>query len=269
MGDLARMATRIRRHVVRLSHSGRAPHVGSALSCVDILVALYFRVAQLDPARPRDPGRDRVILSKGHAAAALYACLAERGFLPVERLAEFAAEGSALAEHPSYPTLPGIECTTGSLGHGLGIGAGMATGMRLAGRPGRVFVVVSDGECNEGSTWEAALWAPAQKLTNLCCIVDANGLQATGRTAQITRIEPLVGKWREFGWNALEVDGHDLDALVLALSSPDEERPTAIVARTTKGKGVSFMEDDIEWHYRPPSQEDLLRALAELAEDMP
>jgi len=141
--------------------------------------------------------------------------------------------------------------------------------MRLAGRPGRVFVVVSDGECNEGSTWEAALWAPAQKLTNLCCIVDANGLQATGRTAQITRIEPLVGKWREFGWNALEVDGHDLDALVLALSSPDEERPTAIVARTTKGKGVSFMEDDIEWHYRPPSQEDLLRALAELAEDMP
>lgn len=269
LADLASIAKRIRRHVVTMSHQAQAPHVGSALSCADILTTLYFGVAKLDPRMPRDAHRDRIILSKGHAAATLYACLAERGFFPVERLAEFARDGSTLAEHPSYPTLPGVECTTGSLGHGLGVGAGMAAGMRIAGGTGRVFVVLSDGECNEGSTWEAALWAPAQRLTSVCCIIDANGLQATGRTEEVSRIEPLVGKWREFGWEAREVDGHDLGALVEALSRRDGERPIAIVARTTKGKGVSFMEDDIEWHYRPPSSEDLSRALVELDGDPP
>jgi len=261
---LETVANRLRRHVLTMSHKAQAPHVAAALSCVEILATLYFRVARLDPKAPQAPDRDRIILSKGHAAAALYACLAERGFFPVARLLEFAQAGSVLAEHPSYGTLPGIEATSGSLGHGLGIGLGMAVAARLDGRKNHVYVILSDGECNEGSTWEAALWAPAHELGNVTAIIDYNKLQATGRSTELVALAPLPEKWRSFGWEAVEVDGHDPAQLVEAFEKSEGNRPKAVIAHTVKGKGVSFMENDLEWHYRPPSAEDLAQALDEL-----
>lgn len=250
-----------------MSHAGQAAHVGSALSCVDLLVALYFDVAKVFPDSPLADARDRIILSKGHASAALYACLAERGFFATELLRGYASDGSPLSEHPSRGTVPGVECSTGSLGHGLGIGSGIAVALRQRGTDSRVFVVMSDGECNEGSTWEAALWAPAQGLDNLTAIVDFNGLQATGRSRELTRLEPLGRKWQDFGWDVSEVDGHNLAELTSALRSSTPGQPRLVLAHTVKGKGVSFMEDDLEWHYRPPSADDVDRALAELGSD--
>jgi len=249
-----------------MSSVARAPHVASALSCVEILTALYFEVARFGPELAQRPDRDRVILSKGHASAALYACLAEAGCLDPAALATYAADGSELAEHPSRDTLRGIEVTTGSLGHGLGLGVGLALGAKLGGEQWRVFVVLSDGECNEGSVWEAALWTPPQKLDNLIMIVDFNKLQATGSSTQITALEPLADKWRAFGWDVSEIDGHDFDQLLPALERAPCGKPRAVIAHTIKGKGVSFMEGDLEWHYRPPSADDLRRALDELSD---
>jgi transketolase len=266
--DLERVARQVRRQVVRMSARAQAPHVGSALSCVDILVALYFEVARIDPLVPRAPGRDRVLLSKGQAAAALYACLAARGFFDERKLDEYVQDGSALAEHPSYGALPGVEATTGSLGHGLGLGAGMALAAKLDQLPTRVFVILSDGELNEGSVWEAALWAPRQALDNLVAVVDANGLQATARCRELTAIEPLDAKWRAFGWDVVEIDGHDMLALTAALGARAQGRPRAVVARTVKGKGVSFMQDQLEWHYRSPNDAELAVALGELEEPL-
>jgi len=251
--------------IVQMSGNAGAPHVASALSCTDILVALYFGAAQVAPERAGDPTRDRVILSKGHASAALYACLVARGFFPAALLDEYAGDNSRLGEHPTLGTVPGIESSTGSLGHGLGIGTGMALAARLDNRPSRVFVVLSDGECNEGAVWEAAMWAAGQRLGNLCAIVDANGLQAIGRSNEITALEPLADKWRAFEWDVTELDGHDVDRLHTVLAEP-HARPHAVVARTVKGKGVSFMEDVLEWHYRPPSPDDVARALKELSD---
>lgn len=262
--DLAEVSRTVRRDILTMSAAARAPHVASALSCVEILVALYFRVARVSPGDPADPSRDRVILSKGHACAALYACLAERGFFAKERLSEYARDGSVMAEHPSLGVLPGIEATSGSLGHGLGVGLGIALGARMDGLRSSVSVVLSDGEMNEGSVWEAALWAPAHGIDNLTAIVDFNGLQATGPSREITAIEPLADKWRAFGWATAEVDGHDTAALVAALETSHPGKPLAVVARTVKGRGVSFMENNLEWHYRPPSSDDLARALSEL-----
>jgi len=267
MTDLEKIANGIRRRILRMASEARAPHIGSGLSCVEILVVLYFEVARLYPERPISVKRDRIILSKGHAALTQYACLAERGFFPTERLSEFARENSTLAEHPSLGAVPGIECTTGSLGHGLGIGTGIALSLKRREIDARVFVILSDGECNEGSTWESALWAPKQGLDNLVAIVDFNRLQATGRSTEITSLEPLADKWRSFGWETLEVDGHDPEALSNALRQPPSGGiPRALIAHTIKGKGVSFMEDDVEWHYRPPTQAELADALAELEE---
>jgi transketolase len=248
-----------------MSAAARAPHVASALSCTDILVALYFAAARTAPDRVADPTRDRVILSKGHASAALYACLADLGFFPSSVLEEYAGDNSRLGEHPALGTVPGIDCSTGSLGHGLGIGTGLALAARMDARPSRVFVVLSDGECNEGAVWEAAMWAAHQRLGNLCAIVDANGLQAIGRSSDITALEPLADKWQAFGWEVTETDGHDVDRLAAILSDP-HERPHAVIARTIKGKGVSFMEDVLEWHYRPPSPDDVARAVKELSD---
>jgi len=258
-------AAQIRMHVVQMSADARVAHVASALSCTDILVALYFSAARVAPELVTDLTRDRVILSKGHASAALYACLAERGFFPPSWLATYAGNDSRLGEHPAVGILPGIECSTGSLGHGLGIGTGLALAARLDGRSTRVFVVLSDGECNEGAVWESAMWAARQSLGGLCAIVDANGLQATGRSNEITALEPLPDKWRAFGWDVTETDGHDVDGLAAILASP-HGRPHAVIARTIKGKGVSFMENDLEWHYRPPSANDVARALKELSD---
>ena len=258
-------ARRIRGKVVEMSFAAGTPHLGSSLSCADILAAAYWGPLRLDPSQPDDPDRDVVILSKGHAVSALYAALAFRGYFPESWLGDFCREGGRLPEHPSPRCVPGVEWATGSLGHGLPVGLGMALGARLEGRRSRVVVVMSDGECEEGSVWEAALLAPALKLDSVTAIVDFNKWQATGRSCEVMSLEPLKQKWESFGWSAHEVDGHDVDRLtsLLASKSPDG-RPTAIVAHTVKGKGVSFMEDDNNWHYRIPKKEEVDAALREL-----
>ena len=222
-------ARRLRRMVIKMSHQGRAPHLGSSLSCLDILVAAYFGALRLDPAMPNDPTRDRFILSKGHAAAALYATLAERGFFAVEQLDTYNQEGGALPEQPAPGGLPGVEAATGSLGHGLSLGVGMALAGRLQDQSYKVVVVLSDGECNEGSVWEAAMFAAAQRLERVIAVVDWNGWQATGRCDEILALQPLVEKWQAFGWRAMEVDGHDIPQLVAALNAAPTQpgKPTA------------------------------------------
>jgi len=262
--NLPRIAAELRAEVIRMSQRAGTAHLASSLSCLDILVAAYWGVLRIDPARPDDPTRDRLILSKGHAVSALYAALAHRGFFAVEELAHFNADGGHMPEQPSPGCLPGVEWATGSLGHGLGVGLGMALAARIRKEPQRVIVVMSDGECNEGSVWEAALFAPAQKVSNLTAVVDFNRWQATGRSEEIMSLNPLVEKWRSFGWNAVEVDGHDIAALARELAVVDPERPRALIARTVKGKGVSFMEDDNNWHYRSPTPEEVAKAEQEL-----
>jgi len=265
--ELQSIARRVRRQVLRLSHRAGTPHLGSSLSCVDLVVAMYWGGWNLDPSALSAPSGDRFILSKGHAATTLYAALALRGYFPPDWLDRYAKPGSCLGEHPS-PDVPGIDVATGSLGHGLPVGVGMALANRIQGRTGRVGVLMSDGECNEGTVWEAALWAPAQRLDRLVVLIDYNQWQATGRSNEVTALAPLAAKWQSFGWNAHEVDGHDLHQLADLLASvPDGSgQPTAVIAHTVKGKGVSFMEDDNNWHYRIPSDEELRRALAELEE---
>lgn len=265
--DLSRVAAEIRGELVRMSNRAGTPHLASSLSCVDAVVAAYWAVLAIDPARPDDPERDRFILSKGHAATTLYAGLAHRGFFPVEDLAaEYNVDGGRLAEHPGPWCVPGVEAATGSLGHGLPIGVGMALAGRLQGRDYRVYALMSDGECEEGTVWEAAMFAPARGLERLCVVVDYNKWQATGRSNEVMALEPLAAKWRAFGWSAHEVDGHDIDALArLMRAVPDGSgRPVAIVAHTVKGKGVSFMEDDNNWHYRVPDDAEVAAALREL-----
>ena len=265
--QLELMASRIRGTLVEMSHKARAPHLGSSLSCIDILVAAYWGgILAIDPQNPNDPDRDRFILSKGHAAPALYAVLAYRGFFPIERLSSYNQAGSYLAEHPSLGCVPGVEASTGSLGHGLPLGVGMALAGRIQGRSYRVFVTMSDGECNEGSVWEAAMFAPAHGLDNLVVIVDYNKWQATGRSNEIMALHPLKNKWQAFGWRAYEIDGHDQSALLDLLKNvPDGTgKPLAIIAHTVKGKGVSFMEDDNNWHYRIPTSDEVVLAKQEL-----
>ena len=269
LSEFQRTAGRIRAHVLQMACAARAPHVASSLSCVDILVALYFHILRIDPQKPSDPMRDRFILSKGHACSAQYATLAERGFFPVELLREYARNGGRLAEHPGPSCVPGIEAATGSLGHGLPIGVGLAYAARLRRQASRVFVLLSDGECHEGSVWEAAMYAPAQRLDNLVVIVDDNKWSALQRSRAPMALDPLAEKWVAFGWQAVEVDGHDGSALLAALERIPREpaRPTVVIAHTVKGKGVSFMEDDLEWHYRPPTADEVDRAFHELGLD--
>jgi transketolase len=259
-----RLARALRRHVVMMCSSGGSAHVGSCLSMADIVAVLFTQVLRLDPAQPRWPGRDRFILSKGHAGACIYAALAERGFFPREQLALHYQNGSHLSGHVSHKGVPGVEISTGSLGHGLGIGAGMALGLRGMGGGQRVIVLMGDGECDEGSNWEAILFAAHHRLGNLCAIVDYNKLQSLGPVAQTLALEPLEEKWRAFGWAVRRIDGHDHDALAAAFSPDEEGRPLCILADTVKGKGVSFMEGQVLWHYRVPRGEELAAALAEL-----
>jgi transketolase len=264
---LQKHAARIRIETVRMAYEGKTPHVASALSEVEFLAALYFRTMAIDPSRSTTgPSDDRFILSKGHGCISYYATLAERGFFPRELLRTYAQNGSPLAEHPSPKGIPGVEVATGSLGHGLSIGVGAAIARRLDQRPGRVFVMLSDGECNEGSVWEAAMFAGGQKLDRLTVIVDYNKLQAMGRSNEVSGLAPLADKFRAFGFATRELDGNSMTEVVAALDALplEKDRPTALVAHTVKGKGVSFMEDNLEWHYRPPSAEDFARAQAEL-----
>jgi transketolase len=247
----------LRRIVLEQAHRAGVGHIGSALSVVEILVAL-FRVQR---GAPDDPDRDRFVMSKGHAALALYAALHAAGRLPREQLETYCADGTLLGTHPEHE-LRGVDFSTGSLGHGLPIAAGAALAARLQGSGRRAFVLLSDAECNEGSLWEAAMFAAHHRLANLVAIIDANGQQALGYTRDVLDLELLTERFAAFGWDAVEADGHDVDALVAALC--DGDRPRVVVARTTFGKGVSYMEGLVKWHYWPMSEADYERALAEV-----
>ncbi len=264
--DLQAIAARIRGQLVQMSHKARTPHLGSSLSCTDVVTAAYWNVLQIDPTRPSDPNRDRFILSKGHAATTLYTALSFKGFFPQSTLDTYNKEGGRLQEHPGPGCAPGVEAATGSLGHGLSIGIGMALAARIQGRRYKVFALLSDGECNEGSVWEAAMFAGSQKLDSLCVVVDYNKWQATGRSNEVLALSPLRSKWDAFGWHTHEIDGHDIDSITAAMKTvPNSDgRPTAIIANTVKGKGVSFMEDDNNWHYRIPTKEEVETAFREL-----
>ena len=263
------LATRIRRHVVRMTHAAKASHVGTSLSMADLLAVLYSGILNVDPADPERPDRDRFVLSKGHGAAGLYAVLAERDFFPLERLAEFYRDGSPLVGHVTRGGIPGVDASTGSLGHGLALACGMALAGIRDRRPYRVFALLSDGECDEGSTWEAALLARQHGLENLVAIVDYNKIQSLGTVSEVLELEPFPQKWEAFGWSVREIDGHDLAAISRAFVTLPfvARRPSCLIAHTVKGKGVSFMEDQLLWHYRPPDSGELARALAELGGD--
>ena len=248
-----------------MTHAAGASHIGTSLSMADILSVLYTRTLNIDATRPDWPERDRLIVSKGHGAAILYAALAERNFFPLNWLTEYCKDGSKLLGHVSHH-VPGVEVSTGSLGHGLPVGCGMALAAKRDGRASRIFVILSDGELDEGSNWEAILFAGHNRLDNLVAIVDYNKIQSFGNVKDILDLDPLPAKWEAFHWRVAEVDGHNFSQLEDTLSRVPFEtgRPTAIIAHTVKGKGVSFMEDRLEWHYKSPNAEQLSRALEEL-----
>ena len=258
------LARRVRRSVLEMVNRAGSSHVGSALSIVDILVVLYRDVLRFDPSAPSRPDRDRFILSKGHAGCALYATLAEIGALPRELLQTYYQNGSILSGHVSHKGVPGVELSTGSLGHGLSVATGLALASHLDGASYRTFAVLSDGECDEGSTWEAVLFAPHHQLSRLTAIVDYNKVQSIDTTQATLDLEPFADNWRAFGWAVIEVDGHDHAALRAALRSQADAQPTCVIAHTVKGKGVSFMENTVLWHYRTPRGEELAAALREI-----
>ena len=267
-GALVAAAAKIRGRIIQLSHQARTPHLGSSLSFVELLVFLYWNFLKISPEFAEDPARDRFVLSKGHGITTLYAVLAERGFFSPELFEDYAQAGSPLPEHPSPLCVPGIEAATGSLGHGLSIATGMALASKINEIPNIVVALLSDGECNEGSTWEAALLAPVHNLDNLIAIVDFNKWQATGRSSEVTALEPLEEKFESFGWNSIRIDGHDFCQIKSALATAKKsDKPFAIIADTVKGKGIKMMEDDNNWHYRIPSKEEVDSAFEELGID--
>jgi transketolase len=254
-----------RGRVIEMVAAAGLGHLGGDLSVLDILTTLYGSVLQVDPFDPEWADRDRMILSKGHCAEALYATLAWAGFFAPAELSTFDAPGSALNGHPDRTKVPGVETNAGALGHGLPVGVGCALGLRLAHRTSRVFVVLGDGELQEGSNWEAAMAASHHRLANLTAVVDRNRLQQGARTEATNRLDPLAERWRAFGWHVVEVDGHDHLALRDAFTGPDADGPTCVLANTIKGKGVSFMADRVEWHHKVPTADQVRAALAELA----
>lgn len=259
------LARRIRIQSVTLTSLRQSPHVGSALSVADILAVLYNDILNINPNDPLSPERDRFILSKGHACVGVYSVLAEKGFFSGEKLNTFLLNGSVFPGHISHHEVPGVEFSTGSLGHGLPVGAGMALAAKADSKNFRTFVLLSDGECDEGSTWEAALFAAHHKLDNLVAIIDYNKIQSMGMVKEIMNLEPLAGKFSSFGWTVKVVDGHNVVELKEALlSTPEINKPLVIIANTVKGKGVSFMENSVLWHYKSPQGADLERALNEL-----
>ena len=259
------LAARLRAHAVRMTNRARASHVGSCLSMADILAVLYGAAMRTDPARPDWESRDRLVVSKGHAAAIVYAVLAEQGFIELAELETYAANGSRLAGHVTK-TVPGVELSTGSLGHGLPVAAGMALAAKRAKADWRAFCIVSDGELDEGSNWEAIQFAQHARLDSLVAIVDYNKIQSFGTVAEVSDLHPLADKFRAFNWGVHEIDGHDHAALLEAFNGRPvlEGRPTVVICHTVKGKGVSFMEDKLAWHYKNPDDEQVIAALAEL-----
>ncbi len=265
-GELVIRARTIRQHIVRMTAAAGSGHPGGSLSAADILTALYFRILRLDPDNPRWPERDRFVLSKGHAAPALYAVLAERGFFPVSELGTLRELGSRLQGHPDMKVTPGVEASTGSLGQGLSFAVGLALAGKLDQASWRVYALLGDGEIEEGQIWEAAMAAAHYHLGNLTAFLDYNGLQIDGPVEKVMSIAPVDEKWRAFGWNTMVIDGHDLTAITRAAAEAAraKDRPTMIVARTIKGRGVSFMENHHEWHGKAPNAEQLETALKEL-----
>ena len=259
------LASKARVRVLEMCSRAKAPHIASSLSCIDILAVLYSGAASVRPAGLREDDRDYVVVSKGHAASATYAVLAEAGFFPVEWLNSYGFDESPLGGHVTH-TVPGVELSTGSLGHGLPFGAGVALANRRMGSSAHVFVVMSDGECDEGTSGEAALFAGHHGLGGLTVFIDRNRIQSLAGTEDTLKLEPLSDKWRAFNWHTLAVDGHDHPALAEAVASAriEEDRPTVVICDTVKGKGVSFMEDQVVWHYRPPSLEQALAGISEV-----
>ena len=267
------LAWLIRRNGLEMSHLSRGSHIGSVLSVAEIIAVLYTSVLNVDPKEPKKPDRDRMILSKGHAGSAVYSALAETGFFPVEQLKTHYANGSILSGHVSHKGVPGVEVSTGALGHGLGIGVGMALGARMDGADWRTYVVLGDGECDEGEVWESALQAAQYRLDRLIAVVDYNHMQSLTTVERTLRLEPFEQKWRDFGWHAESTDGHDTEALKAAFErakgNAGSGKPSVILANTVKGKGVSFMENNILWHYRTPQGEEYEAALKELEAQKP
>lgn len=266
VNTLQETANKVRKEILEIIGRSRSAHIGSSFSIVEILVALYFECLRLPLKEWKDGGRDRFILSKGHGSPALYVTLANRGILSKEMLAGFACNGGLLEQHPTKNPAIGIEVSTGSLGHGLSIGCGMALAGKHDKREDKVFVLLSDGETNEGSVWEAAMLSAQHKLDNLIAIVDYNRMQALGKTEEVINLDPFPEKWRSFGWAVREVDGHNLEQLVDVFQKTPFEmhKPSAVIAHTVKGKGVCFMEDELLWHYRCPEEDEYKKALCEI-----
>lgn len=266
VSDLSRRAYEYRMDVLRMVYGRQSGHLGGAFSCAEILTALYFHHMRVDPANPAWEERDRLVFSKGHACAMLYTVLAHRGFFAVDELATFRALDSRLQGHPEPQKTPGVEVPAGPLGHGVALGAGMALGARMDGARHKVYVILGDGEINSGVIWEGALVAAKFRLDNLKVILDCNGVQQTGTTAHVLPTEPLAEKWASFNWHVTEVQGHNMAEVLDALDRAEQlqGRPVVILARTTKGKGVSFMENDPYWHGGVPTDHQFQAALAEL-----
>ena len=260
--DSLDLAKKVRAHVLRMTHVGNSSHVASALSMIDILSVIYSEM-NIDPESPRSDDRDRFILSKGHAGAAIYAVLAELGFLPIEILKTHCQDGSILSGHVSHKDIPGVELSTGSLGHGLPVAVGMSYAAKLKNKKHRIFALLSDGELDEGSNWEAILFSAHHKLKNLFMIIDYNKLQSLKSIEETLELEPLKKKMMAFGWDTVELDGHNHQELMKSIHS-SSDLPKCIIAHTTKGKGVSFMENKVLWHYKSPSNEELQKALEEI-----
>lgn len=266
------LAWKIRRHGIEMTHLSGGSHIGAILSVADIIAVLYNDIANVDPKNPKKPDRDRIILSKGHAGAAIYAALAELGFFDVEILKTHYQNGSILSGHVSHKGVPGVEISTGSLGHGLSIGSGMAYAAKKDHKDHKVYVILGDGENDEGAVWEAALVSNHFKLDNLIVIIDYNKMQSLDFVENTISLAPLSDKWRAFGWNVIEIDGHNHQELYRAfmLAKGNIGKPSIILANTIKGKGVSFMENDILWHYRyPHGGEEYDKSIDELRKSMP
>ncbi len=260
------LAAKIRRHIIDMTHRGNSSHVGSGLSISDILAVLYGSCMKIYSHDPHNPNRDRFILSKGHAGAAVYAALAEVGFFDIKLLESHYQNGSKLSGHVSHKEVPGVEFSTGSLGHGLSVGTGIAKAAQLNESKFRTFVLLSDGECDEGSNWEAVLFAAHHNLNSLTAIIDYNKIQSLKSVEETLGLEPFSDKWKAFGWRVIEVDGHNHKDLINTFtpSKEDSEKPTVVICHTTKGKGVSFMENSVLWHYRSPQGDEYKDAVKEL-----
>lgn len=266
--EYEKIANNIRKQILSMLYKTKSPHIGSSFSCVETLVALYYNIMSISPENVNNPCRDRFIFSKGHACPALYSVLSEKGFIKKDVFAGFAVDGGTLEHHPTINCKWGIEFSSGSLGHGLSVAAGMAYAAKKDNKKYKIYALLSDGELNEGSTWEPIMFSAQHKLNNLVTIVDYNKMQALGFTKDIIDLDPLAKKWELFGWEAKEVDGHSFEQIIDAFETFDYKsyKPKVIIAHTIKGKGVSFMENNLLWHYRPPNKEEYEKAIKELSD---